>query len=110
MKEALSSISGIVGSPWTALVLVGVTIVVMYMALLMNQVNPSPLSAKTTGETISPVGSWNLNVRLLTQEEISALLSTKSMEQRIRESNMPRSHSECWCNSSKKRGINSAGS
>lgn len=108
MKEALSSISGIVGSPWTALVLVGVTIVVIFMAYQMNTVNPSPSNAKTTEEIISPVGSWNLNVRLLTQEETSALLSTKSMEQRIRESNMPRSHSECWCNSSKKRGISNA--
>ena len=95
MREALLSISGIVGSPWTALVLVGLTIGVMYTALLMIQVNPSPLNARTTGETTSPDGSWNWNVRLLTQEEISAWLSTKNTEQQIQKNSTPLSHSGC---------------
>lgn len=103
MKEALLSISGIVGSPWTALVLVGLTTVVIYTAYQMTLGNHSHLNAKTIGETTSPVGSWNWNVRLLTQEEISAWLSTKNMEQQIQKNNTPLSHSGCWCNSSKKR-------
>ena len=66
----------------------------------------SRLSARTTDETIFPDGSWNLNVRLLTQEETSVLLSTRNMAQQNLKINTPRSHSKCWCNSSRKQDTN----
>ena len=103
MNEALSIISGVAGSILIALVLAGLMIGVMYMVSPTLRADLSHSSVRTTEGTTFPVGSWNLNVRLLTQEEALALSSTRNTEQRNLKNNTQLSHSGCWCNSSRKR-------
>ena len=106
MNEALSIISGVAGSILIALVLAGLMIGVMYMVSPTLREDLSRLSVRTTEGTTFPVGSWNLNVRLLTQEETLALLSTRNTAQQNLKNNTPLSHSGCWCNSSRRQDIN----
>lgn len=108
MNEALSIISGVAVSILIALVLAGLTIGVMYMVSPTLREDLSRSSVRTTEGTTFPVGSWNLNVRLLTQKETLELLSTRNTEQQSLKISTPLSHSRCWCNSSQKRDINNA--
>lgn len=108
MNEALSIISGVVGSILIALVLAGLTIGVMCMVSPTVRADLSRSSVRTTGGTTFRAGSWNLNVRLLTQEENLELLSTRNTAQQSLTNSTPLSHSGCWCNSSRKQDINNA--
>lgn len=106
MNEALSIISGVVGLILIALALAGLTIGVMYMVSPTLKADLSHSSVRTTEGTTFRAGSWNLNVRLLTQEENLVLLSTRSTGQQNQTSSMPLSHLGCWCNSSRKQDTN----
>ena len=79
MNEALSIISGVAGSILIALALAGLTIGVMYMVSPTVREDLSHSSVRTTEGTTFRAGSWNLNVRLLTQEENLELLSTRNI-------------------------------
>ena len=106
MNDLLLIILGIMGTTLIALVLAGLTIGVMYMVSPTLRADLSRSSVRTTAGTTFPVGSWNLNVRLLTQEETLELLSTRKLERQIRENSSLVSHSQCWCNSSRKQDTN----
>jgi len=107
MNEVLLITLGVMGFMLIVLVLVGLMIVVMYMELPALRDNLSHLSAKTTGGITSQDGCENSKSKSITLEEPSAQSSTRNMEQQIQQNNMPLSHSECWCNSYRKRDTNS---
>lgn len=106
MNDLLLIILEIMGMTLIGLGLGGLMTVAIFMASPTLRGNPSPSSARTTGEITFPVGLWNSNVRLLTQEATLALSSIRNMEQRNLKINTPVSHLGCWCNSSRKQDTN----
>ena len=106
MNEVLLIILEIMGMTLIALGLGGLMTVAIFMVSPTLKESLLPSSARTTEETTYPVGLWNSNVRLLTQEEALALSYTRNMGQRNLKINTPVSHLGCWCNSSKRQGTN----
>jgi hypothetical protein len=103
MNEVLLITLGVMGFMLIVLVLVGLMIVVMYMELPALRDNLSRLNARITGGITSQGGCENYKSKSITLEEPSAQSFTRNMEQQIQQSSMPLSHSECWCNSYRKR-------
>lgn len=106
MNDLLLIILEIMGMTLIGLGLGGLMTVAIFMASPTLRGNHSPSSARTTEEITFPVGLWNSNMRLLTQEEVSALSFTRNMEQLNLKINTPVSHLECWCNLSRKQVTN----
>ena len=106
MNDLLLIILEVLALTLIALGLGGLMTVVIFMVSPTLKGNRSRLNVRTTEETTSPVGLWNSNVRLLTQEEALALSYTRNMGQRNLKINTPVSHLGCWCNLSRKQGTN----
>ena len=97
MSDSSLTIYGRKVSPWIEPERVGVTIAVTFTAS-----KGSPLSARITSLSHSLDGSENSSLSVETLGMISGLLYTRSEELRQRQSSTPRSHSGCWCDSSRK--------
>jgi len=106
MNDLLLIILEVLALTLIALGLGGLMTVVIFMVSPTLKGNRLLLNVRTTEETTYPVGLWNSNVRLLTQEEALALSYTKNTGQRNLKINTPASHLRCWCNSSKKQVTN----
>ena len=103
MNEASSDTYESVASELSELALVGLMTVATFTALSRLLVMRSPLSAKTKSDLTLLAGSLNSLPNLETQEDWLGLSSISAEVRHAVTSNTPRSHSGCWCNSSKKR-------
>ena len=77
-----------------------------FTALCLLLVNHSSLSAKTRSELIYRAGLQNSETRSPTQEDFLGHWSTRGAALPEQTTNTPHSHSECWCNSSRKQATN----
>ena len=97
MSDSSLTIYGRKVSPWTEQGRVGVTIAVTFTASV-----GSPLSARITSLSHSLGGFQNSSLSVETLGMISGLLYTRSEELQQQRISTPRSHSGCWCDSSRK--------
>lgn len=101
MSDSSEITSTRLGSQWTALERDGKTTVVTY-----TEYTGSLGSAKTSEQWPSALGSTNYSPNAVMRGLLWALLFTSDAARPMPESSTQLSHSECWCNSSKKRGTN----